>query len=156
MPVRTAWAGTVNTGDTVTEGNLDSLPGGWLGYGEITATSSAFTTEATITGLNTGAMTVGPSRRLLILLFCHVQSSVTNDWIVARIKEGATVINDARYNITLSSVSMPVFMGAVVTPSQGSHTYSMTGERLSGTGSTQVFADSTRPAWIMAIDIGPA
>jgi hypothetical protein len=50
-----------------------------------------------------------------------------------------------------------VYQGStVITPSAGAHTYKLTLQRNSGTGTVRIFADADVPAFILVEDLGPS
>src|SRR6266700_2865661 len=90
MTSRVAYPGTAVTNDVLTAANVNNLPGGWIGYAEVTANQTGITTEVDLTGLSQ-AVTVNTSRRIRISLYIpRAASSVSADRILITIYEGAT------------------------------------------------------------------
>lgn len=154
MASRTASAGQFAAGTSVVA-QFNNLPGGWIGYVEIAATTNLPNTEGSVAGLSV-TTTVGPSRRLRIMMYTHIQSTVAGDYTKLRIKQDGTTINDVNTEIPSTSAAFLASTTAIITPTSGSHTYNVTGERLSGTGQTAIFADSARPTFLLVEDLGPA
>lgn len=155
MPVRTAYVGTEAVGDVLTKANFDKLPGGWIGYAEVTANQTTITTETSLTGL-TVTVTVNTSRRIRIGARANILSTVADDRFSLRIKESATVLNTGEGVLRLASVDQTFYTEWIGTPSAGVHTYNLTLQRLNGTGSGSLIAGATFPAHILVEDIGPA
>lgn len=152
MPVRTAYDPTA--GEVLTATNLEKLAGGWIGYAEVTANQTA-TTEVDVTGA-TVSVTVGPGRRIRISGTSWSQSTVANDEVLLRIKEGATVLQTRTTQVSAAGPAEPLDIFAVLTPTTGAHTYKLTFGRNSGTGTITSFASATAPLFILVEDIGPA
>jgi hypothetical protein len=158
MPVRTAYPGTQAVGDVLTSANFTKLPGGWIGYAEVTANQAGIGTGgADLTGL-TVTVTVGTSRRIKVTGFVRAWSqTVANARIAFRVQESTTILNEVVVE------GSPVAGNAgdgnqvvwVATPTSGSHTYKLTAGVLD-TGTTTMNAAATYPAFILVEDIGPA
>ena len=162
MAVRTALAG-LQTPDTVAGSNFaNSMPGGWIGYVEKTSIQGpGFTSETTITwdSGSSVAVTVGPSRRIVVEAFIIVGGNVVGDLWAVLLKEGGTTLQTDRQvnEIANSSTSQLTFQPKVIlTPSAGSHTYSVSMLQSSGTGNATVRGAAGQPNWLMVQDIGPA
>jgi len=134
-----------------------ALAWGTLGYAEITAGSATFTTEADISGLSV-TVTVGSSRRIKVTCGAMVSSDVATDLIRLRIKEGSTELCRLAREVARAGGNgqETVQKSVILTPSSGSHTYKITGERPVGTGNASVAAQTGDPAYILVEDIGAA
>lgn len=154
MATRTAWPGTEVDGDVVTAALIDRLPGGWIGYAEVTANQGSVTAEVDLTSL-TLSVTVNTNRRIRITGKVQITSTVAGDGSKLRIKESTTTLNAAD-NATISGGG-GVFIQAVavITPTAGAHTFKLSLTR-SGTGTVTMNASATEPAFILVEDIGPA
>ena len=150
MPVRTAYAGAAVSGEVLTAANVNKLPGGWIGYAEVTANQTGITAVTDLTGLSV-AVTVGTSRRLRVTGFIHI-GNVAGSSISFAIKEGATTLQDAVANSVAGAV-WTMAVHTVLTPTAGAHTYKLT---LAGSSATDMLAATTYPAFILVEDIGPA
>lgn len=158
MPVRTAYVGTEAVGDVLTKANFDKLPGGWIGYAEVTANQATITVEADLTGL-TVTVTVNTNRRIRINSFIHLASTVVGDEVALYIKEGATYLAYASATIGTANRNFPLGRDVVLTPTAGSHTYLLRAARTTGTGTVTMVAAAANngsPAYISVEDLGPA
>lgn len=157
MPTRTAFTPTATAGQVLTAAQVKQIPGGWLGYTEVTANQAVSTgTETDLTGLSV-TVTVGASRRIKVSAVGIMSRSVADGITLGRIKEGATEL--ARFSQHAPSAVTEFDAGAgwaIVTPSAGSHTYKLTMQRFSGTGTVTLNAAVGSAAAILVEDIGPA
>lgn len=152
MSVRTAYAGTVADGDVYTASNHSRMPGGWIGYAEVTANQTGITAETDLTGL-TVTVTVNTSRRIMVSAFVQVTRTVADGSTNLFIKEGAAHLQEADPD---AETLWPVAVSVVLTPSAGSHTYKLALARGTGTGTVGITADTGRPNYIYVTDVGPA
>jgi hypothetical protein len=149
---RTAWAGTATT-EVFDVADANSLPGGWIGYVQVTADQTGITAETNLTGLSQ-AVTVGTSRRLKLSCHMVLSKSVATTRSIVRIKEGATTLEQC---ITghISTVNHTITGWVIITPSSGSHTYNLSLESLDS-GSASLSAGVGFPAQLLIEDVGPA
>jgi hypothetical protein len=128
---------------------------GFIGQASITATSAVFTTLADIAGLSV-TFTAVANRRYKISASGFIASTVANDTGRLSITDGANAQQQAG-NVPLPVANTGYAMGffVVVTPSAGSVTYKIRGERQAGTGNLTISAGATLPATILIEDIGP-
>ena len=127
-----------------------SAPSSTLGYAEVTAAQTGISTETDLTGLSV-TVTVPAGRRLKITAKGRFASDATAAEGVGRIKEGATELT-RWFNFSLPANSWLMNAGSVIiSPSAGSHTYKLTGQKTSG--SMDLYAASTSPAFILVEDI---
>lgn len=128
------------------------LPAGTLAYAEVTADTAAISTETTV--LTAAAVTVVAGRRVRITAgFGKMSASVAGDVFELRIKEGATVLGLRSFSRAANNSDGEMAV-AYVTPSGGSHTYTATLARVSGTGTMAGNASATNKASIVVEDIG--
>lgn len=155
MAVRTAWPGTANTGDVVTEALIDELPGGWIGYSIITTGQSSITSITDLTNLSV-TVTVGANRLIRVTGVGSMVRSVADGITLGYIREGSTTLGRwGVFDATSANTNSPTQSGSVLlTPSQGSHTYKLSLEQLTGTGSSGIQAGATFPAYILVEDLG--
>lgn len=145
-------------GDTLTAADMNTYARGGqeMGYAEITATSSTFTTVADITSL-TATWTAISSRVYEIEFMGSVQSSVAGDEVLMQITDSSNTVK-AGSLVNCDTVnrrySCPV--KARVTGLSGSVTYKLRGTRNSGTGNCSVFASASAPATFHVKDVGAA
>lgn len=148
--------GEITTGELVSAAGLNSLPGGVLGYAEVTANQTGITTETDLTGLSV-TVTVADSRRIKITYFGAHEINTVDNRVVASIKESTTTL--AFLQTHHSEAATPgrhnAYGAAVITPSSGSHTYKVT-MLAPDAGSASLAASATGPAFILVEDIGPA
>lgn len=151
MPVRTAYAPVA--GEVLTAVNLGRLPGGWIGYAEVTANQAAISAVVDLTGL-TVSVTVGASRRIRITGSTLFNGTTLDDSAQMQIREGATQlqIGEAPIRTSFASIERSV----IITPTAGAHTYKLMAARNVGTGSVTLGASATNPAFILVEDLGPA
>jgi hypothetical protein len=158
MTVRTAYAGTALSGDVYTAANHARMPGGWIGYAEVTAPQlSVGTTEVDLTGL-TVTVTVGASRRVRVTGHGLLGANGGAVIPVGRIKEGTTELGRWAHHSLAGSGIYDMAEGAVVlTPTAGAHTYKMTLQD-AGTGPGTITLQSSvlGPSFILVEDLGPA
>lgn len=139
---------------TATPATASGAPSSTLGYAEVTANQTGITTETDITGLST-TVTVSAGRRIRITGYTIIASSVATDSIRTSIKEGATLLNFSEIKADASGggSGQVASVSVVISPSAGAHTYKLTLQRVSGTGSVQTIAGSTFPNYILVEDI---
>ena len=158
MASRTAYVGTQNPGDILTSANFTKLPGGWIGDASAGATdTTGVTTETAITNA-TVTVTVGSNRRLKITGTAFVNRTVADGHIVGYIKESSTKLGRFCQIFPSSTSAFELQTGfCTVTPTSGSHTYYLSLERNTGTGTVGHFSGGgVSPAQILVEDIGPA
>lgn len=125
---------------TPTPAPAATAPSSTIGYVENFAHSQNVTTLRTAMTGGAVTVTVPAGRRLLITAKCHLSSTVAGDRIEMAICEGATVLNASYYVVAIASAGEDVWVSHVLTPSAGTHTYTLTGGRQSGTGTVTVFS----------------
>lgn len=153
MPARTAYAGAAVAGEVLTAANVNKLPGGWIGYNQVTANQLTIGLTATdLTGLSV-AVTVGTSRRIRISASAAVQQRTSAALAELDIYEGATRLQ--RFPTSIPAELYDVLTPSVVlTPTAGSHTYKLT--MLTSSGTVDMLAAADWPAFILVEDLGPA
>lgn len=122
-----------------------------LGYAEATADQGTITTVVDVTSCSSAVTVPTGGRRVKITGYIpKVTGSEINgaNWTLS-IKEGATVLNKATNHISVGTGSQFETMIAmwVGTPTAGAHTYKLTIEVSSGTGS--IDNDATFPSFIL-------
>jgi hypothetical protein len=158
MSTQLAYPGRESNGDTLTTTNFDLLPGGWIGYVEVTSSQTSISSSAALTGLSV-TVTVNTSRRVKVT--CGGQ--YTNDTNAGRIKiyltEGGATIRDVA-NDTVIASEQKMFQGSCIrTPSATSHAYAANGAKASGSGTFDFnasAADAPGPSFLLVEDVGPA
>lgn len=155
MAVRTAYAGAAVSGEVLTAANVNRLPGGWIGYNEVTANQTGITAEVDLTGI-TVSPTVGSSRRIRVTVELSLASSVANDVATLNIKEGATYLQVREVHLPVGGATAMITASVVLTPTSGAHAYKASLARAAGTGTINTAASAARPAFIVVDDLGPA
>lgn len=157
MTSNLAYPGTESNGDTLTTTNFDQLPGGWIGYVEITSSSglTGITTTTAITGLSQ-VVTVNTSRRIKITAgVCYTQNTSAGR-VKVYLVEGATTLRTIGNNTQAASDEMAITGSVILTPSSGSHTYSVNISTTAGTVDVNATSNDPGPCWLLVEDIGPA
>lgn len=157
MATRVSPAGNQVANTTAPVAFANGVAGGWIGYLPRTSDQTSITTEVAVSGV-TVTVTANASRRLRISAkAAHVATNVDT---VAQltIKEGSTVLDYDRAPTAFANVSYNTAMRpmAIVTPSAGSHTYTLYCNRVAGTGTITLVADVDRAIMLMVEDLGPA
>lgn len=156
MPVRTAYVATEAVGDVLTKANFDKLPGGWIGYAEITSPQASITTVVDVTGL-TVTVTANATRRLRVTAEIRIFSSVANDVCGVLITDASNVIQGEGHLVTVTNaVASVIHASVVLTPAAGSYTFKVRAQRSSGTGTVTVYGSATNKSYILVEDLGPA
>ena len=128
-----------------------------LGSATVTADQTGFGsgTETDVTGA-TSTVTVNPNRRLRIYWIGSASDTLADTGgMVFRIKEGATVLKELRRN-TQGGTRTTAWAGwvEVDNPSAGSHTYKISFQAVTPSGTVTFRASATSPALLMIEDIG--
>lgn len=152
MPVRTAYAGAAIAGEVLTAANVNKLPGGWLGYAEVTANQTGITTEVDLTGL-TVTVTVGTSRRIRVTGEVLIQTSATGLLAFLYIHADGSQVQKRVIVPGVAASSEMLHAEVILTPSAGSHTYKL---RAASGGTAVLEASATVPSFILVEDLGPA
>lgn len=154
MPSRTGYPGSTDSEafDILTSANFAKMPAGWLGYEQVTSSQSSITTITDLTGLSV-TVTVPASRRIRVTGSAFLSRTVADGATSLLIRESSTTLKNAGYLTT--GAQFGAEEGSVVlTPSAGSHTYKLSLEQDSGTGSSGIIAAATTPAFILVEDLG--
>lgn len=155
MATRGTLPGSYNSGDPWGTADANAMPGGLIGYAELTSSSSAFTATADVSGL-TLTLTPNASRVLRVAVDVMVQSTVANDTIRVFIVSGATVLTFVDVDITSPNFNLRAARTVLVhSPASSSTTWKIQAQRTSGSGTTIVAAAATTPAVFTIEDLGP-
>jgi hypothetical protein len=128
---------------------------GTLGYAEVTANQTTISTETDLTSL-TATVTVASARRIEVSTKINSQPSTNDNAAVLRIKESTTNLQLISLVLGRTNASETLTGSVILTPSAGSHTYKLSLQMAVGTGTVDLIASSTNPAFILVEDIGPA
>lgn len=150
MAVRTAYDAV--SGTVLTATNLDKYPGGWIGYAEVTANQTGISALTDITSL-TVTVTAGTSRRLLAEGYCRITQQTSSGVGEVYILENGTQVNRSSFTRSAGDNGMH-HPRAVRTPSSGSNTYKLAASV--GSGTLDIIASATQPAFILVQDLGPS
>jgi hypothetical protein len=120
------------------------------GYAQTTSNSGTFTTSTSL-GLSV-TVTVGSGRRIRLSAEAILSCS-TSDEVQLALMEGSTALMLANENVAAGANST-VNAIAILQPSAGSHTYTLNGNRGGSTGTIQMLAAATFPAWLLCEDVG--
>lgn len=137
------------------ESAVAALPAGEIAYAQVTADQGSITTEVDLTSLTITTPSIPAGRKLLIIGTIGAYSTVASDDVQLQLyKDGALV--QARTSAPLSNAvrfaQVDVFLRD--TPAVGAHTYKLTLQRRSGTGTITMHASANAPAFIVAYDKG--
>lgn len=131
-------------------------PQGIVGYAQVTASQTGITTEVDLTGLTTTA-TVGANRRVRISAQVLFNSSVAADRIGLEIKDGAgSYLMQGRVIVAAASLNFTFATSVVIVPASGTHIFKLAAVRTNGTGTVQMVASASFPAFILVEDLGAA
>ncbi len=131
-----------------------NVAGGIVGQpGVSTADQAGITAETDLVGLTT-ATVVGASRRVKVSFQVMLSRTVLDGYTVLRIKEGAVSFASNYVTNALAGFGDARSGFVILTPTAGAHTYKLSLERLSGTGTVASLANAAYPANIIAEDIG--
>lgn len=145
---------TFVAGETLTAVNMELLPKGRMASASVTANQGSITTETDLTSLSI-SWTAISAHYYLIIGQCLARSTVTTDTLVMFITDGSsTHVQQIQAGSTSQATVDVTLHGAVVlTGLSGSVTYKLRGSR-SGSGTMQMTAGATFPAYIVAVDLG--
>lgn len=149
---RGAYPGTQAAGDVLTSANFTRLPGGWIGYSVVTANQTGITAITDLTGLSV-SVTVNTNRLIRVSGIARVTQSPADGWTDLRIREGTTTL---AYSIVYGNADITQNVWTLLATTAGTHTYKLSLEKLSGTGTASLDAAADHPAWILVEDLGSA
>lgn len=137
-----------------------NMPWGQIDYAETTTNQTvaagSANTETTVTSLNSGLLYKANRRIKLRVVLLNLSGTVAGDIMLIRIKESGTQIAMATATIPAAGGYVPVTVEAVITPSSGSHSYTTTIQRYSGTGGWSTGAGVGQAAYLLVEDLGSA
>lgn len=152
-------SGTWDSADYLSAANLNKDPGGWVGYEVVIASQSGITGITDLTGLSV-TFTAVLNRRYRTTFCGEINGSVAGDLLIAYITNGSNVqlqrgvvtvpslISGAGYSHLCLQY---VWVGA-----GSSVTHKVRLERNAGTGTANLFASGSAPAFILIEDLGPS
>lgn len=151
---RDSWSGTVSAGDVITAANLNNVAGGWIGLGVTTSDQTGITSETDLTDLAVTINTEG-NRVLLFSFVTRVARTVNDGQTIVRFKESTTTLQSAVLTPASASAGDTVSAFYFASPSAGSHTYKLTLQQSSGTGTSGITANANTPSYLLVQDVGP-
>lgn len=157
MASRTAFPGTATDSTVHAAADDNKLPGGWIGFAEVTADISGISAITDLTGLSQ-TVTVNTSRKIAVTFYAaRTSSTVAADRFRYYLREGSTTLQTATEILDFANVGTTIgVIRWVGNPSSGSHTYKVSLERITGTGTLTMAASSTEPAQLVIEDVGPS
>lgn len=150
MASRTTVPGTFDPGEVIASADHNKTPGGWTGYVQVTASQTGISTITDLTGLSV-TMTLQSSRYIRITGFARLSRTVNDGYTTFSIREGSTTL---QFVAPLVITDAPHHVSVILTPTSGSHTYKLSLERTTGTGTTGISAASNNPAYLLVEDLG--
>ena len=149
--------GGYTAGDVLTAANCNLLPAGVVGYAEKTANQTGITSIVDVSSL-TVTWTAVASRRYRTSFVILVGSTVLDDVATIRITDSSNnVKQDCALYCRSTTVVTATLCGSVVeTGLSGSTTRKLRAVRTAGSGTMEIAAAATYPAYILVEDIGPA
>jgi hypothetical protein len=133
----------------------EEMPKGILGYAKVTSSQGSITSQTDLTGA-TVTVHVPPRRLIKVEYHSPLRSTVAGDRILLRAYEDSTELGIAGIHVHNASQTLMISGVAVSEPAAGSHTYKLTMQRASGSGTVSTEASSTNPMYIIISDAGPA
>lgn len=148
------------SGELLTAAQMDKMPQGIFAVASSTSAIGPTSSTTELDIVTAAAVTLLTADRQIRLRF-HARGisvSVADGIHIVRIKEGATVLNEAHYNPAGTGVASIAadFEAIVSSPTAASHTYKATIQRSSGTGNATVSATATAPITLTVEDVGQA
>lgn len=131
-----------------------SIPVGQLAYAPAVAQQGGIVTETALTGLSVNVV-VPAGRTLRISGHAMFYSTVANDSARISLKEGANLLQIAQDSTPGVTQSISLDFDYIVSPTAGAHTYNMTMQRTSGSGTLTMDAGAVYPAFLLVEDITP-
>ncbi len=136
----------------VTATDMNGLPGGVLGYAQVTSNQASISTVTDLTGLSV-TVDVPANRRVRVTGRGGISQQSADGTHRGRIQESTTVLQDWAWGDLVNGTRTHQQGSVVLTPSSGSHTYKLTLDTSAGTCTLVAAAD--RPAFILVEDLGP-
>lgn len=152
-PVATGVANAAGAATTVPRSDHVHLGNATLGQATVTANQTGISTGpfTDLTSLTT-TVTVVAGRRIKITASFLAQNNGAPAYLTAAIREGSTTLKTFPLLATNSNQDYGFYWAYAFSPTTGSHTYKLS--LSGGTGSTQMSASATDPAFILVEDIG--
>ena len=148
-------------GAVLTAAQMDSMPQGVIAHATPITSSvgpTSGTTELDVITAPAVTLLAG-NRRLRITFTCRgMTPTVSSDTFIVRIKEGATILQEAHV-VTFGTGTgahggAGTFEAVVSSPTAAAHTYKATVQRVGGTGTLTLTATATAPITLEVADAG--
>jgi hypothetical protein len=147
---------TFTAGAILTASQMNRLPYGVMQYAGTATIQTGITSITDLTSLS-ATWTAIAGRTYLIQAFATAVSSVAADSIgLAIATSGGTTVAIGHAVSNTNAVAVALNVSYKVSPSAGSVTYKLRGQRGAGTGNVSFQADGLTPSYILVTDLGPA
>jgi hypothetical protein len=151
---RTAYAGLAQAGDAYTAANHARMPGGWIGWAQVTTDQASIDALTDLTGLSV-TVTANSSRLIRVTGQISLLTDGTGNEAQGYIREGTTKLAEIGPGAVAAGTAGVITASAILEASSGSHTYKLSAEPIDEVSVTMK-ASATRPAFILVEDLGPA
>ena len=142
------------TGETPAASVFDGLPGGVAGV--VTAASATGGIGASPVTVLSRVVTLNASKLHMFLFQCNLESTTVLDKFRITIKDGAsTIVYRDHRCYTAGSYETVTVLGFATDLAAGSHTITVTIERVAGSGTGNETSASTSPKALVIFDAGP-
>lgn len=142
--------------DVLASADMNLLPGGQVGYAQITTSQLLITSVVDLAGL-TVTWSADSSRMYRTSWYFAASSSVANDVASVRCTNSANTQIGITTTGLLSTTYNYVYTGSVIeTGLSGSTTRKLRALRTDGTGNIAINANTDAPCYIVVDDLGPA
>lgn len=122
-------------------------PRGQIGYSESSVTVSGIVAETVV---RTVIVSVSAGRSIRISAIGNIARTVGDGLTLFSIKEGGFLFHAVKTGTGEETISL----SAIETPIAGAHTYTLTLQNFSGTGSSSVNSGGNSPFYILVEDLG--
>jgi len=127
-------------------------PGSTLAHAPVTVQQGPFTADTDLTGFS-ATVTVPAGRRIRVSVQATLSGTVAGDEVRLNLKEGASLLNLGQLVIGTGGKSQVVEFDTILSPTAGTHTYKVSLQRFTGTGTVTLIADPAVVAFLLIEDI---
>ncbi len=154
MVSRTTTPGTLDSTSFATHTQVNDVPFGLIAYTTVTNNTGSFTTEATLTGFDTGSVTTLSNRYYRIYFELAVQSTA-GDSIRLFLTDGShTHLASCDIWALSAGINYQIGRSFIHAPGAGSRNYLVRGQRLTSNGTCIGACDDPLPGYITVEDVG--
>ncbi len=154
MVSRSTTPGTLDSTSAATHTQVNDVPFGFLAYVTVTSNTGSFTTEATLTGFDTGTITTLSNRYYRIYFELAVQSDA-GDSIRLFLTDGSnTHLSTCDVWALSANYNYQVGRSFIHAPGAGTRSYKVRGQRLTSNGTCIGACDGPLPGYITVEDVG--